>query len=536
MGRSRPYFTSAEIPGLSRVPDSVISAPNEENKIMETTTVQPIIKPIEERKLGFYVLVTLLAGATSYWLYYCARLLSEGHLLLGTDSYGATWGITVANIVHIIGISHVGIAISATVRILELEKYRKIARLAELITLIALLTAVVNIGLDVGRPDRFISETLIHGKWYTPMVWSMTVIVLYFMASFVYLYLSMRRDFLWLSGTNVKFNGLYRFLALGYTGTRAERERHEHTLFWLAIALVPIMISVHSVYGLFFGLIPAKPGWFNPLQAPYFVLGAIVSGFSAIIVIAALLRRAYEWQTLLTNEMFKVFGTFLACTVFLYLYFLASEQLTAQFAGLPAEKAASDSILFGSFSGPFRATVIFGLMIPFTYLFIQGVRKGYVNVDLTAAAALLINAAMWTKRFLIVVPAQYQAQLPLPRPAVPYSPSYPEYVITLGSYAFAALIFLALLKILPVIELQADTHSVSDDDSDRNSTSRTLTMAMTLLVGIAMIAWGYHTRDLDFAPIKWLIGLVFLTAIPLERCLIRDTRSTQRERDGTIPD
>ena len=90
----------------------------------------------------------------------------------------------------------------------------------------------------------------------------------------------------------------------------------------LEIFDIPIMVSVHSVYGLFFGLLASKAGWFNPLQAPYFVLGAIVSGFSAIIVVSALLRRAYAWRDVLSDRIFKTFGVFLAFVVALYLYFL----------------------------------------------------------------------------------------------------------------------------------------------------------------------------------------------------------------------
>ena len=76
------------------------------------------------------------------------------------------------------------------------------------------------------------------------------------------------------------------------------------------------VISVHSVYGLFFGLMLSRPGWFNPLQAPYFVLGAVVSGFSAILVVAALMRGIYKWHELLPDRMFRVFGAFLAFVVF----------------------------------------------------------------------------------------------------------------------------------------------------------------------------------------------------------------------------
>ncbi len=491
---------------------------------MATPVLRPYIRPIEETQPTVLLLGVLLASATACWLFYCLRLLTEGHFLLGTTSYGATWGITVANVVHIIGISHVGVAISATVRLLRLERYRNVARLAELVTLVALVTAVINIALDVGRPERFIVETLLYGKWYAPMVWSMTVITLYLLASFVYLYLSMRRDLRTLSETGLKLRKVYGFLALGYQDTLAERARHEHTLYWLGIVLLPLMISVHSVYGLIFGLLSAKAGWFNPLQAPYFVLGAIVSGFSAIIVIAAVLRRTFAWQELLSDRIFKVFGSILAFVVFLYLYFLFSEQFTAQHSLLPAEKAVSQALLSGSYSAIFWPTILCGLLLPFVYLFLQGIRRDFVHVGWTAVAALLVNVAMWLKRFLIVVPPQYQNHLPLPRPPVLYSPTVTEIVVTLGSYAFAGLFFLLILKTIPVVELPAKEAIVASAKRRSRSWARGLLMTLTLIAGVFLTVWGITTRHYDLAPLKWLSGMALLVVIPLERCLLGDSK------------
>lgn len=490
---------------------------------MKVLSVQPYIRPIVEKRIGINVLSVLLACGTAYWLYYCFRILSEGLTTLGIDTYGATWGILIANVVHIIGISHVGIAISAVVRILRLERYRNIARLAEIVTLIALIMAFINILLHVGRPDRFIINVILYGKWHSPMVWSMTVFILYFLASSTYLYLSMRRDLWGMTTIASRFKRLYGFLSLGYKDSAEGRDRHEQTLFWLAICLIPIMISVHSVYGLLFGLLSAKAGWYNPLQAPYFVLGAIVSGFSAIIAIAALLRRVYSWQNFLTDRLFRVFGIFLAFVVFLYLYFMLSEQLTAQYLPLAAENAVSDSMLTGPFSALFWLTTVVGLIIPFIYLFVQGLKKNYVHVGLTATAALLVNVALWLKRYLIVVPSQYYPHISLARPQVEYVPTYTEWVVTLGSYAVAALAFVLLLKFLPMFELPVATDMVAGRGTGNRSATRRLAMLLSLLAGLLMITWGVVTRDNDFAPVKWLIGIIFLLAIPFENCLIENS-------------
>jgi molybdopterin-containing oxidoreductase family membrane subunit len=318
------------------------------------------------------------------------------------------------------------------------------------------------------------------------------------------------------------FRGLYKFLALGYEDSIDERERHERSLFWLALCLIPIMISVHSVYGLLFGLLSAKAGWYNPLQAPYFVLGAIVSGFSAIIVIAALLRKAYSWQDLFNDRLFRVFGIFLAFVVFLYLYFMFSEQITAQYLPMAAENAVSNALLTGRFSILFWSTAIAGMILPLIYLFVQGVKKNYVHVALTAAAAALINVALWLKRYIIVVPSQYFPNLSAARPSVDYVPTHTEWVASLGSYVAAAFIFVLLLRILPMFELPATVDGFVERRAGSRSRTRRSVMFLSLLAGLFMIIWGLVTRESDFMPVKWFMAIIFLLAIPLENSLIKD--------------
>ncbi len=485
--------------------------------------------PMTVGRNGWPLWPGLLAAGAAGWLGACALVWSRGHAGLGTDSYGATWGITVVNILHLIGISHVGIAISASVRVLGLGAYKSVARLAELVTVVALVTAVLEIMVDVGRPDRFLLTTALRGRWQAPMVWSMTVITAYLLTSAVYLYLSLRRDFSVLASMDLGRRGPYRALALGYEESPANSRRHERTLYWLAVLLVPVMVAVHSVYGLFFGLLRARPGWFNPLQGPFFVLGAVVSGFSAVLVLAALLRRAYRWRLVLEDRMFKVFAALLAFVVFLYLYFILSEHLTAQYAGPAAERAVSTAMLVGPHAWTFWVTVGGGLLAPFLVLFAQATRPA-VSVPTVAVAALAVNLAMWSKRYLLLIPTQLLSALPPPRAQVGYGPTALELWVTFGSYAFAALLLLLLLRWVPLVELAEATpaHRGRLDQPGRRSATapgqnRRLTVVLGLvLVGSFLIAWGLVVRELDGAPVRWLAGIAVLAAIPLAICLIPD--------------
>ena len=130
---------------------------------------------------------------------------------------------------------------------------------------------------------------------------------------------------------------------------------------------------------------------------------------------------------------------------------------------------------------------------------------------------------MLFKRVLLVVPAQYHSHLPLPRDPDLYTPTHAEIVIALGSYTFAALVFISLLKLFPVVELPVTDEDDTRPFQPRRSSMQRIVMFVSLLAGLSMVAWGIATRNANFAPLKWLLGLLFLVAIPLENCLIKNT-------------
>jgi molybdopterin-containing oxidoreductase family membrane subunit len=487
--------------------------------------IQNAFRPLLSTGRGFYVfaagLIILLMG----WVYFVYVQTTLGHGVQGLGTKGAMWGILVANIVHLIGISHVGIAISASVRIMNLERYKPLARIAELVTLVSMTAAVINIGLDVGRPDRFIFNVVLHGRVHAPFVWSMTVISWYIVGSSVYLYLAMRRDLCISSIELPKWRWLFRILSIGYADNEKVRDTHNRTIWWCAVIILPIMVSVHSVYGFVFGLQPGRPGWFNPIMAPYFVLGAIVSGFSAMIIIVAILRKIYPWQEFLPPRMFKGLGVFLGFVTWLYMYFLFSEILTGIYAAPEADHNVWADYLWGRFAPLTWPTLLVGLAVPFWLLFIQGCNPKICSIGLTVTAAIMINLALWMIRYLIVVPSFYHPLLPYR--VAPYFPTIIEFGVMLGTWIFAILFFMILIKILPVIELP-ESYKIKNCEKyvflpriEVPALAKKVMVIGTFLVGIGMMVWGFTTWMYDYAPVKWLTGIFLLCSVPLQICLIQ---------------
>jgi len=518
---------------------------------MKREEVECYLRPLLHTSSRFYVLLIVLLAGTA-WLFYSAWLQWEyGHILTGQGTRGATWGILVANIVNLIGISHVGIAISAVVRLLNLERYRQFARIAELVTIASLTTAVLNIGLDVGRPDRFIINVVWYGRYQSPFVWSMTVITTYFLSSCIYLYLAMRRDIALCARLVPGRAWLFRLLALGYTDTEEDRHTHERVLWWLALIILPIMVSVHSVYGYIFGLQGARPGWYNPLMAPYFVLGAVVSGFSTVILLAAALRKAFGWYELLPDDRFRGLGTFLSGITVLYVYFLFSELLTARYNSPMAELVVSSEVISGRFAWLYWTGLGVGLILPMLALFIQGRFPRYSSMSLILGASALINIAMWVIRLLIVVPSLEHPLLPYK--VAQYQPTPFEWGLMLSTYAFALLFYVALVKMLPVMELPlvpvAQLVPVQEPLRGPRislpARTRRALLSFTTIMGTGLLTFGVLSREHALPPLLarimlttgtpgpgfvpasaiWVTGIVLLVTIPLQLCVIRARRT-----------
>ncbi len=514
---------------------------------METREMDVLLRPLKKTTKGEWVILAFLLAANAFFLWTVVYQLREGHIVQGLGNQGAIWGFLVTNIVNLIAISHVGIAISAFVRILNLERYKQLARLAELVTIVALIGAVLNIGLDVGRIDRYIINVVWYGRWHSPFVWSMTVITTYFLSSLIYLYLAMRRDLALCGHLVPQRSRFYRLLSLGYTDTENERKVHEKTVLVLAVLIIPIMVSVHSVYGLIFGLQSARPGWYNPFMAPYFVLGAVVSGFSAMIVAVAIVRKLFGWESVFQPPVFRGLGTFLGFMTLLYIYFMLAELLTGNYAPPVKEREVFHEILAGRFAPQFWTAFLGGLVIPFLLLFYQWARL-IANVALTTVCALAINVGMWVVRSLIVVPTFYHPYMPY-RPAE-YHPTWVEWILVLGCYAFAGLLYFALCKAVPVLELPADIKlPVPVPVPARVPVLRPswASVAFSAIAGVGLIILGIAARHqfpvagvwtvtqappspirflhhIPPAPI-WVLGIIFLISIPLQICL-RSVRPT----------
>lgn len=240
------------------------------------------------------------------------------------------WGVYIINFVFFIGVSHVGALMSAILRITGAEWRRPITRMAEAITFASLLMGAVMPFVDMGRPDRIL-HLLTYGRLQSPVLWEMLSIATYLAGSTLFLYVPMIPDLALLrdlfAGGPAWRHRLYSALALGWKGTPAQWQLLNRTVGTLAILIIPIAVSVHTVVSWIFGM-TLRAGWNSTIFGPYFVSGALFSGAAAVVTAMGASRWFYHLEEYVTVSHFRRMGYLLLALGLIYGYFTFAEYLT----------------------------------------------------------------------------------------------------------------------------------------------------------------------------------------------------------------
>jgi molybdopterin-containing oxidoreductase family membrane subunit len=406
---------------------------------------------------GWIAVTGLSLAVLALGVFAWTRQLIEGEVVTGMRNIGtmqgATWGLYIAFVVYFVGVSFAGITIAAMIRLFNLEHLRPISRMAELLTVIALILGGLSVLVDLGQPFRALINLPLYGRPMSPFFGTFTLVISgYLFGSLVYLYLAGRRDAaICAERSTGALQKFHRLWAAGYRDTPAERQRHQKASFWLAIAIIPLLVTAHSTLGFVFGLQIGRPGWHSALQAPGFVILAGVSGVGHIIVIAAILRRVLRAEGQLNERVFRWLGNLLLVLTIGYLYFMVVEWLTTSYAAGHPEASVAAAGLTGEYAWLFWLSVA-SLAIPAVLLFRQFVTGRY-SLGGIVLSGVLVNLAAIGKRVLLVVPSQTHGTL-LPYLTGWYSPTWVEYSVTLSLLALGAFLYILFMKVFPIMEIQ----------------------------------------------------------------------------------
>ncbi|MBI4379818.1 MAG: polysulfide reductase NrfD [candidate division NC10 bacterium] len=470
------------------------------------------IHRLERIGLGYVLLLLGLVGLVGWGASsYLSQQWTRGLWVTGMNT-PAYWGIYIVNFVLFIGLSAGGILVAALVHAVGIERFRPVARIAEILAISCLVLATVFIMLDLGRPERFF-HLLLYGRMSSPLVWDVIVINVYLAISMALGYFSTRADLIHCMRELPRRRWLYRMLSLGYTDLSPQAlERDHRILRTLAFAAIPAAIGLHSVTAWIFGLVKARPGWHSALIAPLFVVSAIVSGLALVIVAVVVSRRAFRLP--IADHVVKDLGLLLAFLIPVLGYFLFAELLTVVYAREPAPLAVFREMMVGSYAPIFWFNLLLGLLLPLLVLMNpprrvvlagSAVATGVVAIAVTrfeiplagllpflptqvalgipptaivavfwafglalpllllvspkgltpariGIAAALVVLGVVAERTNIVLPPLLERLMPYP--AGPgYFPTLVEISIVVGTYALGVLAFAFLAKLFPLVEL-----------------------------------------------------------------------------------
>lgn len=403
-----------------------------------------LLQPIQRTGKAFYftlfsLIAVILWAAGAYIYQYRDGLGVTG---LSRPIY---WGVYITNFVFFIGISHAGTLISAILRLAKAEWRRSITRSAEVITVLVLFFGVGNILMDLGRPDRMLN-ILQYPHFQSPLLWDVASITVYLTASSIYLYLPLIPDIAILRDHGGRYQWFYRIFALGWSGTERQHHLLERGISFMAILVIPVAVSVHTVVSFVFAM-TIQPMWHSAIFGPYFVTGAIFSGIAALIVAMNLIRKVYHLEDYLRPVHFNNLGILLLVMTLLWFYFTFTEYLTTFYGGEPIHMTIFWMKFTGKFAPFFWGMFLFCFIIPLPILSFGKTRTPYG----TLIASISVIIGMWLERFVIVVPTLANPRLP--NEAVLYFPTWVEWSIFAGCVAFFILLYMIFTKLFPIVSI-----------------------------------------------------------------------------------
>jgi molybdopterin-containing oxidoreductase family membrane subunit len=417
-----------------------------------------LLSTLTETSPRFYLWISALLAVVLWGSYAYLHQIREGLVVTGMRDQ-VSWGLYITNFVFFIGISHAGTLISAILRVTHTEWRRPITRLAEGITVFALCIGAPMVIIDLGRPERMLN-LFRYGRIQSPILWDVLSVSTYLTGCALYLYIPMIPD-LGMLAKEPRLSEwrrrLYKKLSLGWTGSPAQWALLERSISVMAVVIIPLAISVHTVVSWIFAM-TLRPGWNSSIFGPYFVVGAIYSGAAAVIFSMYVLRRVLRLQDYLQPVHFRNLGLLLLSFSLLYLYFNVNEYLTMGYKFEGIEKEYLTRLFFGDYAAMFWTVQSVGVFIPLLLLMAVLGLKHYKQFIIpgVALASLLAIVGAWAKRYLIVVPTLSSPFLPgqrIPWEWLHYRPTWVEWSVTAAAVAVFLLIYALFSKLFPMISI-----------------------------------------------------------------------------------
>jgi len=453
---------------------------------------QPVSHDIGVLRAGWtYATITdkiadaiLCGGWTArWWLAFVVTFVGTGVFffaigylfVVGVGIWGVNipvaWGYAIGNFVWWIGIGHAGTFISAFLLLLRQKWRTSINRFAEAMTLFAAGIAGLFPILHLGRPWFFYwlvpypNRMELWPQWRSPLVWDFFAISTYLIVSLVFWYVGLIPDLATLRdrATTRGKQIVYGLFALGWRGEARHWSRYETAYLLLAGLATPLVVSVHSVVSLDFA-ISLTPGYHSTIFPPYFVAGALFSGFAMVLTLAIPLRHYFGLQQFITEVHLDHAAKLMLVTSLVITYSYGVEAFMSFYSGSEYHTYMLEDRWTGIYAPVYWMMFVLNSIMPLAFWW-RGVRR---NVAVLFVISILVNIGMWSERFLIVVQSMHRDFMPSA-----WNDFYPtgwDWTHLFGSIALFAFLFLLFVRLLPAISIAEMRELVRESDDEKGGT------------------------------------------------------------------
>ncbi|KYG60415.1 NrfD/PsrC family molybdoenzyme membrane anchor subunit [Bdellovibrio bacteriovorus] len=425
------------------------------NKTLKDVT-DDICAPVERFPSKGWV--GMFLGAKTLLLFYIAILASVvgvGIGLLGVNS-PVFWGTMIVTFVFWIGIGHAGTLISAVLFLFRQKWRTSVARTAEAMTVFAVMTAGLFPLLHTGRPwlDYWLfpypnQRGPLWVNFRSPLLWDVFAVSTYATVSMVFWYIGLVPDFATIKdrAKNKLRRTVYGALSLGWRGTAKNWSHYEMVYLILAGLSTPLVLSVHTIVSFDFA-VSNLPGWHTTIFPPYFVAGAIFSGFAMVVTLMTLVRIGFpEFKNYVTLDHMEVMNKIIMTTGMLVGYAYASEFFIAWYSGNQYERFVFVNRAFGPYGWSYWVMVSCNVLIPQLFWF-KSMRR---SIPVMFVVSIFVNIGMWFERFVITVTSLHRDFLPSSWGM--YAWSWFDTGVLVGSFGMFLTLFLLYLRLFPAVSI-----------------------------------------------------------------------------------
>jgi len=409
--------------------------------------------------------------------YFFALSITLSLLMIGAVSLGLTfyygiglwgnnqpvgWAFDIVNFVFWVGIGHAGTLISAILFLLRQKWRTAIARFAEAMTIFAVMCAGIFPAVHTGRPwldGWLLPHPNQHSLWVnftSPLLWDVFAVSTYFTVSLVFWYIGLIPDFAVMrdrtTGKVKKF--IYSLFSLGWRHSHRNWQHYEKSYVILAGFATPLVLSVHTIVSFDFA-VSIMPGWHTTIFPPYFVAGAIFSGFAMVVTVLVFVRKVFDLENIITIDHLEKMNKVILATGMMVGYAYAMEFFVAWYSGVQFEQFVFINRAFGPYAWAYWIMVSCNVIFP-QFFWVKKFRR---SIPVMMVIVIFVNVGMWFERFVITVTSLHRDFLPSSWGY--YTPTLYDFGLLLGSFGLFFTLVLLFVKAMPVVAI-SEIKAVAD--------------------------------------------------------------------------